>query len=120
VAFPEAHHDFVFGPLGADADLDDAFAGHGAGGGDELFAEAVVAADEAFVALGADAGFMDDHGGVALVTFEPPITVGVCAGDERGVAAAVEQEDGLLAVVEGLVDGAFQSGANDGEGEGLA
>ena len=82
MSLAESHHDFVFGSLGADAELDDAFAGHGAGGGDELFAEAVVAADEAFVALGSDSGFVDDHGGVALVTFEPPVAGWIGAGDD--------------------------------------
>lgn len=90
MAFTEAHQDFVLGPLGADTDLDDAFACHWADGWDELLAQAVMAADEAFVALGSDAGFVDHHCGVALVTFELPVAGRVCAGNKRGVATAVE------------------------------
>ena len=116
----EPHQNFVLRPLGADADLDDTFACHWADGGDELFAQAVVAADESFVALGADAGFVDNHRRVALIAFEFPIAVWIGTGDERRVAAAVEQEDRLLAAIKCFVDAAFECGSDDREREGFA
>ena len=85
--------EFFFDALCSCAHEDDAGVAERAGLWEFLFCEAVVAADESagFERLSA----VVDHRGVAVFALEYGVAVCVCAGDVRGVAAAVEEEDCL-------------------------
>ena len=56
---------------------------------------------------------MDDHGGVTVVAHEDPVAAG--AHDVVGVAAAVEEEDGLFFLLESLAKVVFEGGGEDVE-----
>jgi len=118
--------------LGADAEHGHVAVAEGAFGGDEGFAEAIVADGQAAgECLGGEGGewivgrggaggrrgasavgaFVEGQGHIALAATEG--VMAAWAEDEAAVAAAVQEEDGLFVAVEGFAEGLFEGAADD-------
>lgn len=105
----ELGFELFFDALGAHAkELDSAIA-NGAAVGDLLLGEAVVTADEVGTAR-APSETVLDHAGIALAATENVPALWFRAGDVAGIAAAIEEEDGLSAVAEGFAKCVFERG----------
>jgi hypothetical protein len=107
--------EFVFESLGAEAEEGEFVPGVGAGGGEAVHFEAVVALDIGGVGwcvVGVvwvrEFVSVVDEVCVAVVAGEGEAAVGRGAGDEGGVSATVEEEDGLSVVFEGVAEGVFE------------
>ncbi len=126
----EFSEELIFRPLRALSEVGEAGLAEGAALGEHHGGEAVVALDgrigewanrrigDLFFAPSPARRFagslaVDDHGGVAVVAHEDPVAAG--AEDVVGVAAAVEEEDGLFFLLEGLFEVVLEGGGEDVE-----
>ncbi len=106
----ELADEFLFGSLSSAAEKDKSFAAGWASSGDSGFAKAIVAKG-AGGGDGAGGAAVIGKGDVAVLAGEDVLAG--WAGDEAGVSATIQKEDGLLALIEGLAEFGFEGAAKE-------